>query len=371
MTSPQFTQLPMLPLLDRRADTWRLEEQCNFASQLYLQTYFAIAAAMLRDLGHERTYRIYGAMLSEHQKHFFLPGMAKLGLDKEKNQAAACAKYHCLSNGLGGLRTAYAIESGTKTWLMYFPYTADNPGSGLFALATHPELILTEYRGWHGNNGRYLGNGRMRFVSTHYISEGDPFVGGYFEDTGRELADDELVVDRRGEQPPPGLEIRSLEDELDANEWPPERRARALRKYAVTWFADRVRSALHHGGEQGDGIARRAVQYSLHTWMARFRAAVGSEELPRAAELAKFIGFFHDIAAIPARVEPAAAGWCVNTQKGLVDYVGGAQTDSDRVRFARVIGDAWQSVAQMMECSVSVDGRGMHWMIRSGRGISS
>jgi hypothetical protein len=261
MTSPQFTQLPMLPPLDRRADTWRLEEQCNFASQLYLQTYFAIAAAMLRDLGHERTYRIYGAMLSEHQKHFFLPGMAKLGLDKEKNQAAACAKYHCLSNGLGGLRTAYAIESGTKTWLMYFPYTADNPGSGLFALATHPELILTEYRGWHGNNGRYLGNGRMRFVSTHYISEGDPFVGGYFEDTGRELADDELVVDRRGEQPPPGLEIRSLEDELDANEWPPERRARALRKYAVTWFADRVRSALHHGGEQGDGHreARSAV----------------------------------------------------------------------------------------------------------------
>jgi hypothetical protein len=367
MTSPQFTQLPLLPPLARRADTWTLEEHCNFASQFYLQAYFGIAAAMLRDLGHERTYKIYAGMLHEHQKHFFMPGMKKLGLDKEKNQAAACAMYHCLSNGLGGLRTAYAIESDKKTWLMYFPYTADNAGSGLFALATYPELMLAEYRGWHGNNGRYLGNRGIRFVSTHYISEGDPFVGGYFEDTGRDLSDDELVIERRGEQPPPGMEIRGLEDELDAKEWPPERRARALRKYAVTWFADRVRSALHHGGAEGDGIARRGLQHGLHTWMARFRAAVGSDNLTPAAELAKFIEFFHTVAGIPAQLEPASNEWRVTTQKGLVDYVGEAQSDDERVRFARVIGDAWKSVAQPMDCSVSVDDVGTHWRISAAR----
>lgn len=363
MTSPQFAQLPLLPPLDRRADAWTIEEQCNFTSQLYLQMYFGIAAAMLRDLGHERTYRIYADMLNEHQKHFFLPGMKKLGLDREKNQAAACAKYHCLSNGLGGLRTAYAVESDTKAWLMYFPYTADNPGSGLFALATFPELMLADYRGWHGNNGRYLGNRGIRFVSTHYISEGDPFTGGYFEDTGRDLADDELVVDRRGEQPPSGINIRGLDDELDAKEWPPERRARALRKYAVTWFADRVRSALHHGESHGEAIARRGIQHSLHTWMARFRAAVGGEQFTPAAELAKFIEFFHTVAGVPARLESTSNGWSVTIEKGLVEFVGEAQSEDERVRFALVIGDAWNSVAQLMNCSVSVDFTGTRWKV--------
>lgn len=367
MTSALFAQLPVLPPLERRADAWTLEEECAFASQLYLQMYFGIAMAMLRDLGHERTYAIYAEMLGEHQKHFFLPGMSKLGLDKEKNQAAACAKYHCLSNGIGGLRTAYAIESDTKTWLMYFPYTADNQGSGMFALATFPELMLREYRGWHGNNGRYLGNRGIRFVSTHYISEGDPFVGGYFEDTGRDLSDDELVADRRGEQLPPGLEIRNLEDELDAKEWPPERRARALRKYGATWFADRVRSALRHGGEQGDGIARRAVQFTLHTWMARFRAAVGGEGLAPSEELARFVALFHSVAGVSAQLQAAPNGWDVAMNKSLAEYVGEEQTPLDRARFARVIGDAWQSVAPLMACSVSVDETGTRWAIRAAR----
>ena len=240
MTSPKFAQIPLLPALDRRADDWTLDESSSFASQLYLGMYFAIAMAMLRDLGHETTYRIYGQMLSAHQKHFFIPGIRKLGLDRLESHAAAAAMYHCISNGIGGLRTGYAIESDKKVWLMYFPYTADNPGAGFLPLATHPELPLDEYRGWHGNNGRYLGNRRLRFVATHHISEGDPFMGGYFEDTGRELADHELVADKRGEQPPPGLKILGTDDALDPKAWPPERRAKALRKYAVTWFADRL-----------------------------------------------------------------------------------------------------------------------------------
>lgn len=365
MTMPQFTQLPSLPPLDRRAEIWTPEEQCVFASQLYLQTYFAVAMSMLRDLGQQKTGEIYGAMLGDHQKHFFLPGMKKLGLDREKNQAAACAKYHCLSNGLGGIRTGYAVESDKKAWLFYFPYTPDNAGSSVFALATYPDLALLNYRGWHGNNGRYLGNRGLRFVSTHYISEGDPFAGGYFEDAGRDLADDELVIERRGDPLPPGLEIRGFEDDLDRDEWPALRRARALRKYAVTWFADRVSSSLHYGGDQGDAIARHAIQYSLHTWAARFHAAVGADTMKPAEELARFIGLFHTVAGIPARFEAASNGWDVTTEKGLGEFVAEPMTDGEKRRFAKVLADSWQSVGILTGCTVSSDDSGMRWQVRS------
>jgi hypothetical protein len=40
----------------------------------------------------------------------FLPGLAKLGLDRLPH-AVACAQYHYLSNHLGGVRVEYMYES--------------------------------------------------------------------------------------------------------------------------------------------------------------------------------------------------------------------------------------------------------------------
>jgi len=48
----------------------------------------------------------------------FLPGLAKLGLDRLPH-AVACAQYHYLSNQVGGVKTEYARESDRKAWVRY------------------------------------------------------------------------------------------------------------------------------------------------------------------------------------------------------------------------------------------------------------
>jgi hypothetical protein len=50
----------------------------------------------------------------------FLPGLAKLGLDRLPH-AVACAQYHYLSNHLGGVRVEYMYESDRKAWVRYVP----------------------------------------------------------------------------------------------------------------------------------------------------------------------------------------------------------------------------------------------------------
>ena len=39
--------------------------------------------------------------------------------DAESSDAVRCARYHCLSNALGGLRMRYAVESADKAWVFY------------------------------------------------------------------------------------------------------------------------------------------------------------------------------------------------------------------------------------------------------------
>ena len=358
-----FTWQPPLPSTQLRAAEWSLDDNCNFASQIGNSIYHAITVALVREVGHDRTYEIHAQMLRHHQEHFFLSGLKKLGLDRESSDAVRCAKYHCLSNGLGGLRMGYAIENTHKVWLFYLPHTPDNAWAGQAALAHTRGNMFSDYLGWHANNGARLGNRGLRYVATQFVCDGDRYDGGYFEDTGQDLRPEELAIVRLGEQLPAGLEIRHWASELDPQEWPAERRSKALRNYAVTWAADRVWSVLQSCGEVGETVARRGIQATLFSWLPRFRTAAG-DVADRSLELAKFVELFHSTAGIQTRMIANGDTWELAVDKGLAEFVGGPLPREDRARVARIFAASWDAVAKPLGCSIGADELGTRWTVR-------
>jgi len=360
-----FDLQAQLPPVAKRAADWTLEDRCSVASHLYNGIYYAVTMALIREVGHERTYEIHAKLLRHHQRHFFLSGLKKLGLDREASDAARCAKYHCMSNAVGGLRTGYSVESDRKAWLFYFPHLPENGWGGQAQIAHSRGNMMSDYLGWHGNNGTLLGNPGLRYVATHFIADGDPFDGGYFEDTGRVLGPDELVLQRLGEAPPPASRINKLK--LDEAGWPADRRDKALRNYAVTWAADRIVSVLGEGEEALDTAVRRAIQHSLVTWMPRFRAAFGTEgsAFAGAEDLARYIEGFHALTGAEAERQLAGGVATVTVQKSLSEFVGGAQTAAEHARFAQVLSESWNTIAAHLGLMVSADPTGRVWTVRA------
>ncbi|HEV8586418.1 MAG TPA: hypothetical protein VGT02_15740 [Methylomirabilota bacterium] len=171
-----------------------------------------------------------------HQHHEkFLPGLAKLGLDRLPH-AVACARYHYLSNHLGGVRVEYMEESERKAWVRYVPPRWIWPGPTICAVPS--EVTRAMLRGWHAHNGVTLGNPRLGFVCTGMTTDGRPGLEGYYLEGDRPLAPDERLRFAPDEEAPPFDPARA--PRLDSATWPPERLRKAARNYTMEY----VRSAL-------------------------------------------------------------------------------------------------------------------------------
>jgi hypothetical protein len=161
----------------------------------------------------------------------FLPGLAKLGLDREPH-ALAAAKYHYFSNQLGGVAVEYLRESDRKAWVRYPPPRWIWMGTALCAIPS--EVNRAMLRGWHAHNGVSLGNPRLGFVCTKTTVDGQPGLEGYYLEQERDLEPDERLSFRPEESAPP-IPRDSL-PVLDAATWPAERKHRAARNYAMEYL---------------------------------------------------------------------------------------------------------------------------------------
>ena len=112
----------------------------------------------------------------------------------------ACAKYHVLSNALGGVRVEWIPESDTKSWVRYLPPRWIFDGTAVCGIPT--ELSRAMLRGWHGHNGVSLGNDRLGFVATSQTTDGQPGLVGYYVEEAEALAPEERVRFRPGERHP-------------------------------------------------------------------------------------------------------------------------------------------------------------------------
>jgi hypothetical protein len=234
----------------------------------------------------------------------FLPGLAKLGLDR-RPPAVACAQYHYLSNQLGGVKTEYAYESDRKAWVRYPPPRWIWHGAAICGVPTRVNAAILH--GWHGHNGVTLGNPRLGFVCTGQTVDGHPGLEGYYLEHDHDLAPEERVRFAPGEampDPDPAFAPR-----LDPAVWPPERLDTVVARYAMDYVRTALPVLLELLGPADTrrllGHAARLIGMQCHDETARLLGIAETGPAPFARYLAALAAAQGDEAEIV--LEPAGA----------------------------------------------------------------
>jgi len=166
-----------------------------------------------------------------HQHHEkFLPGLEKLGL-RGLPDAVACARYHVLSNGIGGVPVEYMEESDRKAWVRFRYPRWMYHGPTLCGIPR--EVGQGFMRGWYAHNGVSLGNPRLGYVCVSEDVTGEFGFCGYFQEYDHPLKDEERLRFAKGELPPPfDPAVQPSAPEAD---WDAVRLAKANRNYALEY----------------------------------------------------------------------------------------------------------------------------------------
>ena len=201
----------------------------------------------------------------------FLSSFHKLGLDGLPD-AVACAKYHVLSNGVGGVAVEYMEESDTKAWVRFrYPRWMYD---GAVICGVPVEASRGFLRGWYGQNGVSLGNPRLGFVCVSEDMTGQFGLCGYFREYDHDLTEDERLVFAPDERPPPFDPAK--QPEPPAGEWSEERLAKANRNYAVEYIRNGVRELVNVlGRERALELCRLAARLTGLQHYRRMAEAVG------------------------------------------------------------------------------------------------
>ncbi|MFV0308158.1 MAG: hypothetical protein ACK5OX_10500, partial [Desertimonas sp.] len=146
-------------------------------AELYHRYLTGLLLGMVTRLGAVPAAEVVFRVFRNQHLEAFLPGLTKLGLTDDPD-AVACAKYHVLSNALGGVRVEWIPESDTKSWVRYLPPRWIFDGTAVCGVPT--EVSRAMLRGWHGHNGVTLGNDRLGFVATSQTTDGQPGLVGYY-----------------------------------------------------------------------------------------------------------------------------------------------------------------------------------------------
>ena len=195
--------------------------------ELYHRFLTGLLLGMVTRVGVEPAARVVFRTFRNQHLEAFKPGLEKLGLTDEPD-AVACAKYHVLSNSLGGVHVEWIPESETKSWVRYLPPRWIFDGTAVCGIPT--ELSRAMLRGWHGHNGVSLGNPRLGFVATSQTTDGQPGLVGYYIEEDYDLGPEERVRFRPGERP-----LGPAAD-LPSPSWEPIRLAKVERNYAMNYI---------------------------------------------------------------------------------------------------------------------------------------
>ncbi|MEH6527237.1 MAG: hypothetical protein V7723_14285 [Sneathiella sp.] len=163
-----------------------------------------------------------------HEK--FLSSFEKLGLSGLPD-AVACAQYHYLSNGVGGVPVEYMYENDQKAWVHFCHPRWMYEGAAICGMPL--EVSHGFLKGWYGQNGVSLENPRLGFVCTSQDMDGQYGMAGYFKEYSHDLAPEERLQFSPGEMAPPFNAAEA--PVLDATNWPDERLQKANRNYAMEY----------------------------------------------------------------------------------------------------------------------------------------
>lgn len=296
----------------------------------------------------------------------FLSSFAKLGLQGLPH-AVACARYHVLSNGIGGVAVEYMEESHTKAWVRFrYPRWMYD---GAAICGVPPQAGRGFLRGWYAHNGVSLGNPRLGFVcvSEDMISEdmsGPYGLCGYFREAEHDLADDERLVFAPHERPPPFDPAR--QPQPPEAEWSAERLAKARRNYAVEYIRNGVAGLVQVlGRERALALATQVARLTGLQQYRRMAEAVGGVD-SGPNEAAAFLAAMFEGMGDHCRVEP---GTLARVHQQGLRMQRGLPTPARADLLACWI-ELWRGALQshraFMELSVEPAGDdGLIWTIRS------
>ncbi len=204
----------------------------------------------------------------------FLSSFEKLGLAGEPD-AVACAKYHVLSNNMGGVGVEYMFESDRKAWVRFRYPRWMYYGPTLCGVPV--EVSRGFLRGWYAHNGVSLGNPRLAYVCVSEDMTGEFGLCGYFKEFDRDLADDERLQFAKGELPPPFDPDAQPAPPVD--QWDEVRLLKANRNYALDYIRNGL-IALREtiGAESCHQLAKRAARLIGLQYFAETAEMVGARD---------------------------------------------------------------------------------------------
>lgn len=303
--------------------------------------------------------------LFRHQhEEKFLSSFRKLGLDGEPH-AVACAKYHVLSNRMGGVDVEYMEESAAKAWVRFrYPrWMYDGP-----AICGVPiEASRGFLRGWYAQNGVSLDNPRLGFVCVSEDMSGEFGLCGYFREHDHDLGEDERLVFAPHERPPAFDPER--QPALPPDEWSEARVARANRNYAVEFIRNGIRELVPVIGEaktlEHGKLAARLTGLQNRRDLAG--AVGGVDGGPK--EAAEFLRAMFQGMGDAAEAEDAGPGGVALRHTGLRIVRGLAGPERDRLLACWI--ELWRGAVhshrEFMAVDADFDGDALIWRIRPAR----
>lgn len=332
----------VLPDVDRPASSWGALERANVAAGYLASVMQASNYTILRELGSKRVAERDVRLVRAQQDGHFIEGCRRLGITDEPH-AVMCAKYHALSNALGGLRMRYAIESPHKAWVFYLPSPC-RPD----AAAESVDQAIADFANWHARNGELLGNQGLVFVVTHAFARGDYYNAGYWLDTGRAVEAEDRCRFSWGERIPDELGRPGF----DADSWPEARRAKVLQRYWLSWLRAAAQASAQVLGSEGIDCVRHGITVATYSWLDRLVAAFASDPTESApARAARVFAGVHTMCGLDVDLDLDGRDALVELGEelvtGVVDVAGGMDRDLGNVLLASWAGPCRHLGAQV------------------------
>lgn len=191
----------------------------------------------------------------QHEEKF-LSSFEKLGLS-DLPHAVASARYHVLSNSMGGVSVEYMAESDTKAWVRFRYPRWMYDGAAICGIPV--EASRGFLRGWYAQNGVSLGNPRLGFVCVSEDMTGQFGLCGYFREFDHNLTEDERLQFAPDETPPP---YRAEDQPAPPDtQWSEERLAKANRNYAMEYIRNGMQALVSViGADEARALSVRAAR---------------------------------------------------------------------------------------------------------------
>ena len=257
-----------------------IDAQAHLHHQYFLGLQLMVAVEEGREVVGDWMFRLFRR---QHEDKF-LASFEKLGLS-DLPHAVACAKYHVLSNGVGGVLVEYMEETDKKAWVRFrYPrWMYDGPAiCGIPVEASRGFL-----KGWYAQNGVSLGNPRLGYVCVSEDLTGQFGLCGYFKEHDHDLAPEERLQFAPDETPPA---FDPTKQPVPPDEhWNEERLAKAARNYAMEYCRNGVRELVGViGSERAVDIGTRAARLTGLQQYRRFADAIRCDD-GDVSEAARFL----------------------------------------------------------------------------------